>query len=228
MGVFEAIKDLFGVFDDAEDFTDAIKKKVRAADVILGKFEDANSDIQKRVGRLNDRTDAKEAAAILDKLDFRSPFLFGRTLLQRLKDIQDDLGELQRKLRKMPPKIQSEVAPSLNKAQQHIQSTIKENVGALQQISRLQQQRKDRVRTIAKTLVVVGAGTLAAVGLAYVASQAIREAARLSIGGKGLKSAARELDHIPWQSFRGGRGASSENLTEQQRLDLLKRFGINQ
>ncbi len=181
MPVIEAIKDAIGIMDDAGDFLDAARSEVDKADRILDRLERAGVETQRKISRLNTSIDLKVAKEVLESLDFARPFFFGKTMLQKLGRVVVNLKRLERDLSRVPQDIQRGVGDKVIQARNNVEQAIRENVNLLQQLSAVQQQRKDRVRAVVKALAISGVLSLATAGIAgFVLGQTFKQVAGLA------------------------------------------------
>lgn len=153
MAVFESIKDLFGVMDDAQDFVDRIDKKVKEAFVILNKFEKASGELKDQLESIERYDELEDAKRILQKMDIESPKMFGKTVLQKLESIKDDLNQLMFKLKEMPREIQTEVLPHFTNANSLIADSIQKHIKALRVLDAFQNQHQEFYKDILSSVV---------------------------------------------------------------------------
>lgn len=158
MNIIEKIKDIFGVMDDVQDYEDKVKKETGPVLVLLKSLEEDASRIRREVSGVMDRDDPKEVARLMERLDLDRPFVTGKTALNKLVAILEDLKKLQRKLDAAPGALRKGVGSTVSEAIVDVSKAINNHSGLLRDISELQGQRKKAVREVLGTAAIVGLG----------------------------------------------------------------------
>lgn len=175
MGAVDKIKDILGIFDDAQDFLDEMKRNADKMRGLFSKFKSLTEGEREKINRLQSAGgNAKEVVEIMEKVDVDRPFLFGRTLLKDLQGMRRDLSKMESKIRNLPPEHRADIKAKLSKLTSVFDRGFRQHIDTIRVFSNVQRKRQEFWRGIVKSGILVAGGVVAGAALTTTAAAAVR------------------------------------------------------
>ncbi len=227
---FEFMKDLAGVLDDAGDYVDRIRGNLEKLHTINKKVQEAAKDLGPDLDITQDISVKR-----LKAMRFSVPRLFGRTIIEKLRDIQRNLQSLKKSALKAKGGYRTDVLKLVEGAENKVASVIAANERVVAAIDRAQKHARDTGRNIAKlTGVVVGSAVAAKLfrdlmvsrdnmrSLANTAKQEAKSADRVLSGYRvKLSRSAEELGILKREYDRDPEGMYRSSAEFARSLELV-------
>lgn len=216
MGLIEGLKDLIGILDDAQDYTDRVDKIMRPVKPLLKTLTGMTDKVKKDIDRISSSRDNDEVKRLFQRLDIDRPLLIGKSVLSKLVTARNELTDLARHLNKADSDFVSDVRPTIESAITKVTKALRENDEVIEKLSSLQEARKSAARAkaiIIGTTVAATAGTIAVgavVGGMFSAISAIKT---------GLDSLTSFTDEVQtdYRSIKSGISKASQQARQQVR-----------
>jgi len=166
MGVWEGIKDILGILDDAGDYVDRVKSEMEPINQLVTQLDREAKEIEHTLNMIRQSDDSDLAKDLLVKLDLNRPLLFGKAIGKRLVNARKELNDLKRHLSQRKAKaFKATVMPVITTAMRRLDHIFRQHGDMLKQISTLQVQRKKAIRAVLK---IIAKGGVIAAGVSLI------------------------------------------------------------
>ena len=179
--IWEWIKDLVGILDDAGDYIDRVKDEMESINPVVTQLNQETGKIKQTLEMIRHSQDAELIKDLFTRLDLDRPFLFGKAIGKKLVNAQKELQSLKSHLAGQKDRVIAKVAmPVVDQAINRLDRVFREHGDMLKQISTLQMQRKVAIREVLNKIAKGGA---MAAGVSFIAISASMMGSLVTLAG---------------------------------------------
>ena len=108
--IWEWIKDLVGILDDAGDYIDRVKDEMESINPVVTQLNQETGKIKQTLEMIRHSQDAELIKDLFTRLDLDRPFLFGKAIGKKLVNAQKELQSLKSHLAGQKDRVIAKVA----------------------------------------------------------------------------------------------------------------------